>query len=200
MSPSRFSGQELRKEKPLTGNALAEATMGGRLDQINTGAEDCNRVSSRFQGTTVRRAVDAECQATHDGDPPQGHLSRQQLRTTASIRRGAARTDDGHRGSREQLEPPASEQHGRRVDEMAQPLRVHLIRPQQDLNFGRATTVQAIEHSTVEHGGPQCIAARCSRRRVEFPRAGIQRSPAGSESVEDPPKGPRAHSRHAAEP
>jgi hypothetical protein len=35
MRPSRFSGEKLRKEKSLTCNPLAEATMGGRLDQID---------------------------------------------------------------------------------------------------------------------------------------------------------------------
>ena len=66
MRPSGFSGQELRKEKPLTGDAFAEATVGGRLDQVDSGAEHGDRVSARLEGTTVRRAVDAERQATHD--------------------------------------------------------------------------------------------------------------------------------------
>ena len=69
-----------------------------------------------------------------------------------------------------------------------------------DLALLYLATIQAVAHPTVQFGGCQRLPARHSRRRVQFSRPGIQRSPAGSESGEDPPKGPRANSRHTAEP
>ena len=162
--------------------------MGGRLDQVDAGAEHRNRVSTHLEDTPVRCSVDAERQATHDGNPPKRHLRCQGLRTSASVRCGAAGSDDGHRGSQQQREPPPREQNGRWVDQMAQLLRVPLIRPQENLDFGGATSVQGIAHPAVESGGCERTTALLSRCRVELPRAGIQRSPTGSESLEDPPQ------------
>ena len=83
---------------------------------------------------------------------------------------------------------------------MAQLFRISLIGPKENLDLVRTTAIQGIAYTAVESGRCQSTTALLLGYSVELPRAGIQRAPAGSETLEDTPEAPCPHARHAAEP
>ena len=98
------------------------------INTVEPGADDGHAGSGAGQSAPVGRRVDAERQPADDGEPGIRQGMGEGLGVAHALRRGVAAADDAEGGLVEQAALPLAIQHGRRIRDLEQGLRIVLVR------------------------------------------------------------------------
>ena len=164
---------ELGHDQPGFGQLMRQRLVARGIDAVEPGADDGDARTGTRQPATMRRRVDTERQPADDGEPGIGQRMGKRLGIAHPLRRGIAAADHAEAGLAQQVAPSLAIQHGGRIGDFQQGLRIIRIRQRHQavarlIEPGQGGVPQrgvGLAQQRVALGGGQMLHQRAAARR-----------------------------------
>ena len=123
---------ELADDDAIIGDALRQFAVPRRVNPVAAGTDDGNRRAAAGKTAAMRGGIDAERQATDDGEARLRQRSRKRFGVGVALRRRVAAADDGDARPVEQLRAPLDVKKRRRIGGVEQAPRVFGVGQRED--------------------------------------------------------------------
>ena len=165
--------RQFRDQRATLGQqAPGETQVPARIELPQAGAQHGDRAAAGLQGALMRRAIDAQRQATGDAEAGRGQAVGEPPGIVQPLGTGLATADQGQLRPFEQLDLSFDEQQRRRIGDLGQQRRIALVTQAEQVAFGTVQPGQGLIDAFAGRRAAAGIRGHCRQAQGAPGRSG----------------------------